>query len=111
VEIDLEALATSRVNAAENAMDDRFEALSPEDEATRAVRYPLVVANILAGTLIELSELIAARVAPGGTMLLSGIWGEEQVERVVDAYSGKGFGEIRVQYAPGGWALLEAQRV
>ena len=61
----------------------------PDAEAAAAgdERYPLVVANILAGTLVELAPLIAARVAAGGTLLLSGIWGEEQATRVTEAYA------------------------
>lgn len=35
--------------------------------------YEFVVANILAPVLIELAEALAARVAPGGTLVLSGI--------------------------------------
>ncbi len=35
--------------------------------------FPLVVANIMAGTLIELAPLLVRQVAPGGTLLLSGI--------------------------------------
>ena len=57
VEIDPEALATSRLNAAENGFEASFVAELPEEEAERGGTYPIVVANILAGTLIELSEL------------------------------------------------------
>ena len=108
VEIDVEALATSRLNAAENGFDDRFVAELPDEEAAHGQTYPLVVANILAGTLIELADLIAARVQPGGTLLMSGVWGEEQAERVQAAYSARGFGPFAVKFAEGGWALLEA---
>ena len=82
----------------------------PDEETARGQTYPLVVANILAGTLIELSDLIAARVAPGGTLLMSGIWGEEQAQRVQATYEAKGFGPFVVEFAEGGWALLEAPK-
>ena len=110
VEIDPEALATSRLNAAENGFEASFVAELPEEEAERGGTYPIVVANILAGTLVELRDVIAARVAPGGTLLMSGIWGEEQAERVQAAYAAKGFGDFRVEFAEGGWALLETKR-
>ena len=38
-----------------------------------AARYPVVVANILASALDALAEVLAARVAPGGGIALSGI--------------------------------------
>ena len=110
VEIDVEALHASRLNAEENGVAARFAALTPEEEAARAETYPLVVANILAGTLVELAELIASRVAPGGALVLSGVWGEYQVERVSEAYAAQGFGSIDVDYAEGGWAILQATR-
>ena len=108
VEIDTEALATSRLNAQENGFDASFVAELPEEEAERGGTYPIVVANILAGTLIELCDVIASRVAPGGKLLMSGIWGEEQAERVQAAYSATGMGDFRLEFADGGWALLEA---
>ena len=108
VEIDAEALATSRLNAEENGLQTSFVAELPEEEAERGGTYPIVVANILAGTLIELCDVIASRVAPGGTLLMSGIWGEEQAERVQSAYAAKGFANFRLEFADGGWALLEA---
>jgi len=108
VEIDPEALATSVVNAEMNGLADRFVAQLPEEEAATE-QYPLVVANILAGTIVELRELLAARVAPGGTLLLSGIWGDEQVHRVLGGFEGTDFGPFEV-VTKNGWALLEASR-
>ena len=46
-----------------------------EEEEYGTHQYPLVVANILAGTLCDLSVLLVSRVAEGGVLLLSGIWG------------------------------------
>ena len=66
-----------------------------------------------AGTLVELSSLLASRVAPGGHLLMSGIWEGAQVERVIDAFSSKGFGGeegFSVEYAEGGWALVRATK-
>ena len=52
VEIDADALAFSRLNAMENAMEGAFEALSPDEEAARGATYEVVVANILAGVAL-----------------------------------------------------------
>jgi ribosomal protein L11 methyltransferase len=44
-----------------------------------------VIANILAGPLVELSEAIGARVRPGGQLVLSGIL-SSQSQMVMNAY-------------------------
>jgi len=52
--------------------------------------YDLVVANILAGPLIELAEPFDAATRPGGRLLLSGLL-VEQAEMIVAAYKSRGF--------------------
>lgn len=47
--------------------------------------YDLIVANILAGPLIDLAPSIAAALAPGGTLILAGLL-DHQAERVAQAY-------------------------
>ena len=47
--------------------------------------YDLIVANILAGPLIELAPSIAAQLAEGGSLILAGLL-ESQAERVLAAY-------------------------
>ena len=41
--------------------------------AVAAERYPLVLANLVAAVLVELAGPLAAHLAPGGTLLASGI--------------------------------------
>lgn len=71
-----------------------------------AGRFDLVVANILANTLVELAPALAAHLAPGGVVLLSGIL-VPQEEEVRAAYLGAGLSPV-----PGGdrrqgeWSLL-----
>lgn len=50
-----------------------------------AAPYDLIVANILAGPLIELAPSIAEALAPGGTLILAGLL-DHQAERVAAAY-------------------------
>lgn len=50
-------------------------------------RFDLVVANILAETLIGEADVLAERVAPGGHLVLSGIL-EEQAPRVLAGFPG-----------------------
>jgi len=71
VDNDPQALLASADNAQRNAVDDRFAVYLPHDEP--AATYPVVVANILASALDALAGVLAARVAPGGRIALSGI--------------------------------------
>jgi ribosomal protein L11 methyltransferase len=63
--------------------------LSAPELSSRAP-YDLVVANILAGPLMELSEPFAAATRPGGRVLLSGLLAE-QADMILSAYQCRGF--------------------
>ena len=63
--------------------------LDAPELASRAP-YDLIVANILAGPLIDLSESFAAAMRAGGHVLLSGLL-VEQADEVVTAYQRRGF--------------------
>lgn len=54
-----------------------------------AAPYDLIVANILAGPLVMLAPAIKRHLAPGGTVILSGLL-IEQERRVAAAYRGQG---------------------
>ncbi|MBD9370233.1 50S ribosomal protein L11 methyltransferase [Xanthomonas sp. XNM01] len=71
VDNDPQALIASADNADRNGLADRFSVHLPDDEP--AATYPIVVANILATALDALAEVLAARVASGGRIALSGI--------------------------------------
>lgn len=71
VDNDPQALAATADNAERNGVADRMAVFAPEDEP-RAT-YPVVLANILASALDALADTLAARVAPGGVIALSGI--------------------------------------
>ena len=81
--------------------------------------FDLLIANILAGPLVDLAPGFAAALAPGGTMILSGLL-DTQADRVADAYEAeglevrdKGEGEWRVLILdrPGGTRLTPATNV
>lgn len=85
-DIDPQALEASRDNAARNGIDPaRFPVYLPADLPPQAA--DVVVANILAGPLVQLAPTITAQVAPGGRLALSGILAE-QAEEVRAAYAG-----------------------
>lgn len=71
VDNDPQALIASADNAARNEVGDRIAVHLPQDEPPAV--YPVVVANILASALDALADTLAARVAPGGRIALSGI--------------------------------------
>ena len=85
-DIDPQALEASRDNAARNGLPaEAFPVYLPEHLPQQAV--DVVVANILAGPLVQLAPTITALVKPGGRLALSGILAE-QAEEVRAAYAG-----------------------
>ncbi len=71
VDNDPQALVATADNAERNGEQARMQVYLPQDEPVAT--YPIVVANILASALDALAELLAARVAAGGRIALSGI--------------------------------------
>ncbi|MFW6325911.1 MAG: 50S ribosomal protein L11 methyltransferase [Desulfovermiculus sp.] len=66
--------------------------------------YPLVVANILAGPLIRMAPNLEGLVAPGGTLILSGVL-ISQVDSVCQAYALQGLRCPHVEHL-GEWASI-----
>ena len=84
VDIDPAAIATAGHNAQENRVAVRYtapEAFAEEPER----RFDLVIANILANPIMVLAPMLAHRVRPGGTILLSGIL-ERQAQAIIDTF-------------------------
>lgn len=67
-------------------------------------RFDLLVANILAGPLIRMAPAIAARLAAGGTLILSGIL-PSQANAVIAAYVGQRLALARRSELDG-WSTL-----
>lgn len=85
VDIDPQALIASQENAQRNGVDkDRFPVVFPN--ACPPAPVDVLVANILAGPLVELESELTPRIKPGGLLCLSGIL-QTQAQNVVDAYS------------------------
>jgi ribosomal protein L11 methyltransferase len=83
VDTDPQAIAATQHNAAANGMAHVLQGeATPLGEVSGT--YQLVVANILAPTLIALAPMLLRRLAPGGEMLLSGIL-RDQADDVVAA--------------------------
>jgi len=79
IDNDPQALIATQDNLARNNLDaDRLRACLPQQMPE--INADIVVANILAGPLIELAPRIAALVKPGGTLCLSGIMPHQAAE-------------------------------
>jgi ribosomal protein L11 methyltransferase len=113
---DAEAVDVARENAVLNGVGDlcRFEhAIGLQHDELQTLKpYDLVVANILAGPLMELSACFSAAVRPGGRALLSGLL-LEQADDILAVYHRRGFGlERRIDRETGGaiWRTLLLKR-
>jgi ribosomal protein L11 methyltransferase len=71
-------------------------------------RCDLVLANILAGPLIAMAPVIAAAVAPGGTLVLSGLLAME-ARHVKASYLARAFALVR-ESCMAGWTTLTLVR-
>jgi ribosomal protein L11 methyltransferase len=103
IDIDPQAIATSRANAAANGIAAEF---GLPDELP-AMPVDVVVANILARPLEVLAPLLAGRVGVGGHLVLSGIL-EAQVSTLVAAY--ERWFNIDLWDTADGWAALAGVR-
>lgn len=72
LDVDPDSVAVTRENAELNGVASRVEASCTPVGRLRG-SYDLVLANIQAEVLIPLARAIAARVAPGGTLVMSGL--------------------------------------
>lgn len=91
-DLDPQALEVTRQNAARNGVAGRLQICEPAT-LTDAAGADVVIANILAGALVELAPRLAALTCAGGRLALSGIM-SHQAE------------EVRAAYAP--WFALTA---
>ena len=79
IDIDPAALDATLANAARNGVADLVDVRSTP-LADLDGQYDLVVANLLHSTLVELAAALAARVAPEGRLVLSGLLSDQWVD-------------------------------
>ena len=103
IDIDEKAVEAARDNAARNQVSMRLQHSSVPVGDTFAV----VVANILTNPLCVLAPAIAARVAPGGRVALSGVL-ETQAGQVIEAWAP--YLALEVGARLDGWIRLEGRR-
>ncbi|MDC0673948.1 50S ribosomal protein L11 methyltransferase [Nannocystis radixulma] len=89
---DPDAADTAAENAAANALEDRLE-IRAATVLELSDSFDLILANIRPGVLIPIAGEVAGRLAAGGTVVLSGVLGEE-AEAVLAAYAAAGLGQV-----------------
>jgi ribosomal protein L11 methyltransferase len=105
VDHDPQALEATRCNGEKNSVLSRLRVF--HSESVPAVEVDLIVANILAGTLIDLEATLASAIRPGGRIILSGIL-SDQTASVSAAYTADF--ELSSPITLENWVLLEGRR-
>ena len=105
MDIDPQALRATRENAERNGVPDRIR-VTADREAGQA-EVDVLLANILAGPLVELAPLLAARTRVGGRIALSGLL-VEQADAVTAAY--RPWFDVGLTRERDGWGLLTGCR-
>jgi ribosomal protein L11 methyltransferase len=84
IDIDPQALTASKDNAQRNGVEGQIEVYLPQDQPEGLIA-DVVVANILAGPLRELSGVIKGLIKPNGLLAMSGVL-DTQAEDVANYY-------------------------
>lgn len=106
IDIDPQAVQATHNNAERNAISEaQYEVYLPE--AAPQTQVAVVLANILAGPLVELRDAILAYLLPGGDLVLSGIL-ESQAQDVAQAYQETC--EILEIAVEGDWVRITARK-
>ncbi len=106
IDIDPQAILASNENAERNEIrKDDIELYLPEDAPSKQVE--VVLANILAGPLVELKDPILSYLLPKGHLALSGILAS-QAQEVVTAYQSEC--DILGVEEDDGWVRITAQK-
>jgi len=87
VDLDPQALIATSENAKKNRVQKKIETFSVNHFAKEhaTLQCNLLLANILAGPLVELSPMLSSHVSTGGKIVLSGILAE-QTNKIIQAY-------------------------
>lgn len=106
VDVDPQALAAARTNSISNDVTASYTA----PDALAPGRYDIVVANILSNPLKLLAPALLARVAPGGSLVLSGVL-QRQADELIAAYRDADADvALSVWRSADGWCCLAGRR-
>lgn len=106
VDIDPSAVTATQSNADANAVEDQRIRVSATPIEDIDFRFDVVVANIGVRVLTESAQAIAAKVAPGGHLVLAGLL-DDQLDQTVAAYPS--FNEVE-RVSEIGWGVTTLLR-
>lgn len=106
VDIDEQALIATKANAENNRVNLTQLSISYPDDISQ--KADLVMANILAGPLLELKQRFKTLIKPNGLLVMSGIL-QEQISTVVEHYSDDFV--IQEQKLQDDWGLIIAKLI
>lgn len=108
-DIDPQALLATRDNAARNQVEARIETRMPDAVSSADAEgiADIVLANILAGPLVELAPRIARLLRPGGRVVLSGLL-RAQAAEVAEGYRALGIA-LSIDGEREGWVRLASR--
>jgi ribosomal protein L11 methyltransferase len=104
VEIDPVAARVCRENAELNGVSGRTTVIEGALEA-EGERFDLALANITIRVLLEVHPILARRLRPGGTAVMSGVL-VERADELVDVLSGAGWRHVRTDQEQDWVALI-----
>lgn len=107
-DIDPIAVAVAEGNARSNGIVEGIEfSVAPGFHSTAFGEYgpfDLIIANILARPLMKMAPQLVAHLAPGGSVILSGILASQRW-KVIAAYNGAGLAHVRTIWR-NGWVTI-----
>jgi len=107
-DIDPVAVRVARENARSNGLIEGIEfRVAPGFHSTAFGQYgpfDLIIANILARPLMKMAPQLAAHLAPGGSVILSGILASQRW-KVIAAYNGAGLAHVKTIWR-NGWVTI-----
>ena len=98
------AVEAAQGNVRANGLEEQITVRLGSVEEVAGERYDLVVANIIARVIADLAPALVAALAPGGTLIASGII-EERLPLAADALRAAGLSEIE-ERRDGDWVML-----
>ncbi len=104
IDNDPDAVAAAKENVAQNSMAAKMEVTATPLAEVEGV-YHIVVANIIHDVLISLAEDLTARLAAGGSLILSGILKGAQAENIGNFFMERGYSLQEMQQGEE-WAAL-----
>ncbi len=104
IDNDPEAVRVAKENAARNGLTEQLE-ITDTPVAGLEGEFDIVAANIIHDVLVAIAADLVKRVAPGGSLILSGILVGEQTAAVLGLFSALGLRPVG-EYRGSEWAAL-----